>query len=66
MPWAVERIVLGPDGRPARRIESERERRQRELQAAIEAGTAENKRSDDPLHYRIIERPPESWLRSCR
>ncbi|HEX6458302.1 MAG TPA: hypothetical protein VF032_05235 [Thermoleophilaceae bacterium] len=62
MAWAVERIVLGPDGRPVRRIESERELRQRELQAAIEAGTAPNKRSDDPLRYRIIERPPDSWL----
>ena len=39
MAWAVERIVLGPAGRPIRRIETEREVRQRERQAEFEAGT---------------------------
>ena len=62
MAWAVERIVLGPAGRPIRRIETEKELRQRELQAEIEAGTAENRRSDEPLRYRIVEQPPASWL----
>ncbi|HEY7257005.1 MAG TPA: hypothetical protein VH476_10020 [Solirubrobacterales bacterium] len=62
MAWAVERVVVGPAGRPIRRIESEKELRQRELQAEIEAGTAENRRSDEPLRYRIVEQPPASWL----
>ena len=62
MAWAVERIVAGPGGRPVRRIESEKELRQRELQAAIEAGTAENRRSDEPLHYSIARKPPANWL----
>jgi hypothetical protein len=62
MAWAVERTVVGPAGLPVRRIESEKELRQRELQAEIEAGTAENRRSDEPLHYRIVEQPPASWL----
>jgi hypothetical protein len=62
MAWAVERIVVGPAGRPIRRIESEKELRQRELQEEFEAGTAENRRSDEPLRYRIVEQPPASWL----
>ena len=62
MAWAVERIVLGPAGRPIRRIETEREVRQRERQAEFEAGTEKNRRSDDPLRYRIVEQPPASWL----
>ena len=62
MAWAVERIVVGPAGQPIRRIESEKELRQRELQTEIEAGIAENRRSDDPLHYRIVKQPPASWL----
>jgi hypothetical protein len=60
--WGIERIVLGPGGRPIRRRESEAELRERNRATQREQGTTSIINPAGPLVYRLAELPPANWI----
>ena len=60
--WAVERIALGPSGRPLQRQEAERDADQRVREQQLAEGSLDEPDANRPRRYRIATPPPRHWI----
>lgn len=60
--WAVERIAVGPSGRPLRRQEAERDADQQVRERQLADGTLDKPDAKRPRRYRIATPPPRHWI----